>query len=792
MIRLLLLSAALAALIPVPAAAAQPGGPAVLGPHEAKALALPAAAPGARLKVGTVRALAKSAPLRDWAPTPRGFVARFSASSLGALGLRVRLDLDASLGPLEVRVHGPAGRVEEMVVDPARGPEAWTPWTEGDTQEVEVFAAWLPPEGGVRLGAVLPFDASPIAKAAAGTCTVPTSCSTGDAVLDSAMAQAKKSIMKLTFVEAGAGYLCSATLIDTEKRPAPYVVTANHCIDNATVAASINSFWFYETLACGAGGENPAMRQNNDGMQFVFGNMNVDGSLLLMNSPPPAGAVYSPWSAEPLGNGTAVLSLSHPSGDTSRLAIGTTSQEFRVTGRPQNVQGVRFSRGIIEGGSSGSGLFVLSGNTLRLRGILSGTTVRHSGGMSCTNVDEDALYGRFEIFQPQIAPFVGLAAVAADDAPNRPQDVAAANAGLAADALNLRTTTLSRDNLRIDYPGDLDTFRFTLTAPALVSAWTESANLDTVGAILDGSGVSLQTNDDARDGDFNFGLSRKLAAGTYYVQVGHYDATGTGVYNLRLRADAVDAHNYTDLWGNPGEKGWGLNLNHQGSKLFGALFTYDSSGAPMWLVMSDGNRVGDGAYEGTLFRVTGAAFNAAWRASASTPVGTMRVAFSGADAGALTYTFQGVRVEKSISRFVYSTRPACSWSIFDRTYADNYQDLWSKPDEPGWGVNISHQGDTLFASLYTYDASGRDLWLVMSDGRKTGTSRYSGTLYRNSGPAFDAQPWQDAVSTPVGTMTFDFSNGNAGTLTYTYQNVQVSKPIRRYEFAPVKTQCEGS
>ena len=37
------------------------------------------------------------------------------------------------------------------------------------------------------------------------------------------------------------------------------------------------------------------------------------------------------------------------------------------------------------------------------------------------------------------------------------------------------------------------------------------------------------------------------------------------------------AANYTALWWNPAESGWGVNFNHQGNILFGTLFTYDAA-----------------------------------------------------------------------------------------------------------------------------------------------------------------------------------------------------------------------
>ena len=786
--------------LPAAAASAQfraPGLPAPevvrFGAPEAKRASQQPEERDGRVRVGDVRPLAKAAAMPAWVRLDGGYLSRARVSSSGAAGLRTRLDLGAMPGVMEVRVRG-GDRVETMALDPDNGPQAWTPWTEGDTQEIEIYSAVAPADDALRVGAVVHFTASPFAKAA-GACTVSTSCSTGNATLDAAMAQAKKSVMKLTFIDAGGSFLCTGTLLQTERAPAPYVVTANHCIDNAASAASISTWWFYESLGCGSGGLNPNWVQVGGGMQMVFGNFNVDSTLLLMNGTPPAGAVYAPFTRQHLASGAQILSLSHPDGDTSRLAQGNIRTELRLIGRPQDVYAVRFTRGIIQGGSSGSGLFTLSGGALQFAGVLSGTTVNQPGGMSCSNPDEDALYSRFDIFGPQIDQYIRVAAQAPDDAPNRPQDLF----GFAPDAnnptntpINQRGSVLAIDNRRIDYAGDLDVYRFSVTGTSVVSAWTEGGNLDTVGAILDSRGVSLETNDDADASNNHFGITRTLTPGTYYVQVGHYEPQGTGAYNLRIRSESVEAHNYSDLWGTPGESGWGLTLSHQDNTIFGSIYTYDAAGAPMWLVMSGGDRQPDCSYAGTLYRATGPAFNTVpWRDNTLVAVGTMRLAFSGADNGTLTYTFDGVTVTKSIARFTFSTKASCSWSAFDRAFTDNFQDLWWNPAERGWGLNIAHQGDTLFAALFTYDSSGRDIWLYMSNGAKNGDDRYSGTLYRSTGPAFNASPWTAATPTAVGNMTLQFTNGNSGTLTYTFNGVTVTKSIVRDVFGAVRVQCES-
>ncbi len=95
--------------------------------------------------------------------------------------------------------------------------------------------------------------------------------------------------------------------------------------------------------------------------------------------------------------------------------------------------------------------------------------------------------------------------------------------------------------------------------------------------------------------------------------------------------------------------------------------------------------------------------------------------------------------------------------------AASYEGLWLKGDESGWGVNITHQGTTLFATWFTYDTDGSGMWLVMSNGAQTGTGSFSGTLYRTVGPAFSASPF-NSISFPGNYTTVDASGGTNCTL----------------------------
>ena len=734
---------------------------------------------GGRVRVGTVRAAPKDFAGRAWRAAGGGHVARFDVGSPGAAGLRVHLALAGS-GALEMRVRGADGRVESMAI-PAGAGDAWGPWTPGDIQAVEVFAATRPSPPAVRLGSIAHFDRPLDAKAAA-ECTVDTPCSTGDAPLDAAIAVRKKSMARINFMNGGGTYVCTGTLLDTEKFPAPYFLTANHCIGRTAVASSIASFWFYEATGCATGLPGPDVKQVAGGMAIVFADPNTDQTLLLMNAAPPDGATFSGWDATRLVDGEAVVSLSHPAGDVSKWALASVSGMARVRGWEQPAWLTTFTRGIIQGGSSGSGLFTLSGGSLRLRAILSASSIGPNGGLSCTNLGEAGIYNRFDVFYPQVARCLqSNPAPAADDHGNRPAEATPVAVGQA------ESTVTGR----IDYAGDVDVLRIDVNSSGTLVARAEGG-ADTVGVLLDADGERLASNDDAQADRLDFGMTYRVEPGTYYLAVTHWESAGTAAYSVKL-AMASTTENYTDLWWNPAESGWGINVNHQGRTLFATLFTYEPGGSPLWLALADGAQQPDGAYQGSLYRVSGPAFNAApWTAVTNAVVGTMRLAFPSRGRGLLTYTFDGVTVSKEIERQRFSEKATtCSWSAFDRSYATNFQDLWWNPAEPGWGINFAHQGDTLFATLFTYRADGRGAWFVMSNGvRQAGTSSFTGTLYRTTGPAFDAVPWSAVTATPAGTMTATFAAGNIGTLSYTLDGVSVSKPIQRQVFASPATQCE--
>jgi hypothetical protein len=261
-------------------------------------------------------------------------------------------------------------------------------------------------------------------------------------------------------------------------------------------------------------------------------------------------------------------------------------------------------------------------------------------------------------------------------------------------------------------------------------------------------------------------------------------------------ASLSTTYNVQGLWWQPRESGWGVDLAQQGDVVFATLFTYDAQGNGQWLVMSSGMRVGDNAYSGPLYRTTGPAYDGGGFDPANvryTEVGTAYLSFSDGNNGTLSATVNGVSMTKSIARFVFaSTLPTCTMDD-GSVPTENFQDLWwrSGGSESGWGVNITHQGGTLFATMFTYDSDGTPMWLEGSSLVQTGDGTFSGTLDRTTGPAFGSQSFDPArVSrTPVGSMTVAFSDAANGTLTYSVNGVSQSKPISRFVYSTPKTTC---
>lgn len=145
---------------------------------------------------------------------------------------------------------------------------------------------------------------------------------------------------------------------------------------------------------------------------------------------------------------------------------------------------------------------------------------------------------------------------------------------------------------------------------------------------------------------------------------GHiFRRAGFAVIGLALGLSVARADtNFTDLWWNPAESGWGTTFTQEkNGPIFSAMYVYDAAGKPVWVtgIMDPKSSNGpERSYEGNLYEVTGgtpltqSAFNGAGVASAA--VGTMQFVPDSPTAGTMTYVYKGTSVSKKIERFTVS------------------------------------------------------------------------------------------------------------------------------------------
>lgn len=84
---------------------------------------------------------------------------------------------------------------------------------------------------------------------------------------------------------------------------------------------------------------------------------------------------------------------------------------------------------------------------------------------------------------------------------------------------------------------------------------------------------------------------------------------GATTFTVAGRAAGDPLWNLTDIWWNPAESGWGINIIHHGlGKIFATWFVYGSDGKPTWYVVPDGQWVTQTEYRGPVYRTTGSDF----------------------------------------------------------------------------------------------------------------------------------------------------------------------------------------
>lgn len=143
---------------------------------------------------------------------------------------------------------------------------------------------------------------------------------------------------------------------------------------------------------------------------------------------------------------------------------------------------------------------------------------------------------------------------------------------------------------------------------------------------------------------------------------------------------STNSSEITDMWWNPAEAGWGVNIVLQNNVAFMTFFVYDAVENPVWYtsdVHFQGNNGGALVWAGNLYATKGPWFGGPFASNVTTrPAGTVTFTLLTLNQAALTYSVDGVTVTKSVQRQTWSNED------YTGTYAGGYSVRYSACSPP--------------------------------------------------------------------------------------------------------------
>lgn len=205
-------------------------------------------------------------------------------------------------------------------------PSGSVAWVFGDASDAVPFGdellfndtIWTPSVAGDVIRLLLPAGArasiAAIGHQARGVATNGVECFVDASCASFDNGELSDSTASLLYVSQGLLYHCSGGLINSSvQAETRLLLTANHCIDTPTEAASVEADWDFRTTSCN--GANAAV-QRTYGAALLVTSADTDVTLLRMNSVPGPRWLMG-WSTAVVEPGTLLYRVSYPSDPVS-------------------------------------------------------------------------------------------------------------------------------------------------------------------------------------------------------------------------------------------------------------------------------------------------------------------------------------------------------------------------------------------------------------------------------------------------------------------------------------------
>ncbi len=209
---------------------------------------------------------------------------------------------------------------------------------------------------------------------------------------------------------------------------------------------------------------------------------------------------------------------------------------------------------------------------------------------------------------------------------------------------------------------------------------------------------------------------------------------------MPLQATAANTE-YSDLWWNPNESGWGVGLQRQDEVIFLTLFVYGADGNNTWFVAPNVQLLtpdtANSTWQGPLYRTTGPGFMAQFDQTVqATETGTATITFANAESATLHYTVNGVQVTKQISRMTWRQPSAAGryWGGFTTQIAACVDPVRVGVYDFMGNMTVTQEGSTVAMTFATGDTGATSTCTFTANARQAGrlgfwSGNYSCNVY---------------------------------------------------------------